>query len=279
MGYGPALELVGSYFVEGVEIGLTPPRSITVSATAVAMSAASGLKAPHTHTWSETTLGAVVRASAEEHALEPRVSPEIADVQIAHIDQSGESDLALLQRLAREYGCLIKAAAGRLIAMPPGVGAAPGSGRELPVRTVAPGDVVRGRVRASAGGVGRFFVRRVGVVVAGGLPTSDALRQRVGLVAHVFSTPIPAVWGFELRDLHQWVDEAVSCGGSTVRAERNPSTIPRTASVTMMMAGRTGMQTSSAAITARQSTISALPPAPIPTCTASGQGMSVVNRV
>ena len=32
----------------------------------------------------------------------------------------------------------------------------------------------------------------------------------MGLVAHVFSTPIPEVWGFELRDLCQWADEAVS---------------------------------------------------------------------
>ena len=145
MGYGQALAWVGSYFIETVEIGLTPPRSITVSATAVDMRAGSSLKAPHTHTWSETTLGAVIRTIAEEHALEPHVSPEIADVQIDHIDQAGESDLALLQRLAREYGCVVKVAAGRLIAMSPGAGAAPGSGLELPVRTVAPGDVVRGR--------------------------------------------------------------------------------------------------------------------------------------
>lgn len=160
MGYGEP-DLVGSYFIETVEIDLLPPRSITVSATAADMRATSTLKAPHTHTWSETTLGAVIRTIAKEHALEPRVSPEIADVQIAHIDQSGESDLALLQRLAREYGCVVKVQAGRLIAMSPGAGAAPGSGRELPVRTVAPDDVVRGRVslrgRARYGAVQVFY--------------------------------------------------------------------------------------------------------------------------
>ena len=32
----------------------------------------------------------------------------------------------------------------------------------------------------------------------------------VGLVAHVFATPIPAVWNMELAELYQWTDEAAS---------------------------------------------------------------------
>lgn len=146
MGYGEALVLMGAYYVETTEIDLAAPSSMTVSATAADLRAGSGLKAPHTHTWSETTLGEVARGIAEEHALEPRVAPQLADVEIAHIDQSGESDLALLQRLAREHGCVVRVAAGRLIVMPPGAGTAPGSGRDLPRRNVAPGGIIRGRV-------------------------------------------------------------------------------------------------------------------------------------
>lgn len=146
LGYGEALVLMGAYFVEATEIDLGAPSSMTVSATAADLRPDSGLKAPHTHVWSETTLGEVVRAIAEEHALEPRVAPRLADVAITHIDQAGESDLALLQRLAREHGCVVKVAAGRLVVTPPGAAAAPGSGRELPIRTVDPGGIVRGRV-------------------------------------------------------------------------------------------------------------------------------------
>lgn len=50
--------------------------------------------------------------------------------------------------------------------------------------------------------------RRVGAIAAA-LPSPAALRQRVGLVAHVFATPIPVVWGFGLRELFEWTDEAV----------------------------------------------------------------------
>ena len=146
LGYGEAPVLMGAYYVESTEIDLGSPRLMTVSATAADLRAGSGLKAPRTHVWSETTLGAVVHAIAEQHALEPRVAPEIVDVEIAHIDQAGESDLALLQRLGREHGYTVKAAGGSLIVMPPGAGTAPGSGRTLPGRTVAPGGILRGRV-------------------------------------------------------------------------------------------------------------------------------------
>lgn len=149
MGYGEAPVLMGTYYVESTEIDLGSPRLMTVSAPAADLRAGSGLKAPRTHVWSETTLGAVIRAIAEQHALEPRVAPEIANVEIAHIDQAAESDLALLQRLGREHGYTVKAANGSLIVMPPGAGTAPGSGRKLPGRTVAPGDILRGRVTFS----------------------------------------------------------------------------------------------------------------------------------
>ena len=32
----------------------------------------------------------------------------------------------------------------------------------------------------------------------------------VGLVAHVFSTPLPDVWDMDLRDLSEWAHEAGS---------------------------------------------------------------------
>ena len=50
---------------------------------------------------------------------------------------------------------------------------------------------------------------RVGAVAAA-LPAPAAMRQMVGLVAHVFSTPIPAVWEMGLGELFRWADEAGS---------------------------------------------------------------------
>ena len=39
------------------------------------------------------------------------------------------------------------------------------------------------------------------------LPSPADLRRAVGIVAHVFSTPIPAVWEMELADAFRWAVE------------------------------------------------------------------------
>ena len=71
------------------------------------------------------------------------------------------------------------------------------------------------RLSAAAGAVPGFFGKLTRVVgeVAAALPATPALRQMVGLVAHVFATPIPVVWEMELAELYRWTDEA----GSLVR--------------------------------------------------------------
>ena len=77
---------------------------------------------------------------------------------------------------------------------------------------VAPGVIEQldlGDYQQTAGAVPGFCgkLTRVGDVAAT-LPAPAALLQMVGLVAHVFATPIPAVWQMELGELYRWTDEA-----------------------------------------------------------------------
>ena len=42
------------------------------------------------------------------------------------------------------------------------------------------------------------------------LPAPADLRRAVGVVAHTFATPIPAVWGMELAEVLEWAQEAAT---------------------------------------------------------------------
>lgn len=44
--------------------------------------------------------------------------------------------------------------------------------------------------------------------MAATLPSESAVREAVGLVAHVYSTPVGEVWAMPLRELAAWVVEA-----------------------------------------------------------------------
>ncbi len=107
-----------------------------------------------------TTLGAMVDKIANEHGMSGVTSPELAGVPLPHVDQSSESDINLLVRLARKYDAIAKPAGGKLIFAKRG-NAKTVSGANLPQITVAPGDVGRYSMtlarRDSAGTVVAFY--------------------------------------------------------------------------------------------------------------------------
>ena len=61
------------------------------------------------------TLGAIVRAIAARHGLAARIAPELAAVAVRHIDQTGESDMHFLTRLARRHDAVATVKKGHLI--------------------------------------------------------------------------------------------------------------------------------------------------------------------
>lgn len=54
------------------------------------------------------TLGALFRQLTSRYGFSPRVAPELEGEQIAHIDQTNESDMAFLTRLAKRFDAVAK---------------------------------------------------------------------------------------------------------------------------------------------------------------------------
>lgn len=106
------LNPMGSYIVDEISHS-GPPDTMTIRAKAADMIAS--LKAPKTRQWENQSLGQIVDHIAGEHTLNPRVSEALDNIVIPHIDQTEESDVHLLTRLARQYDAVAKPANGFLL--------------------------------------------------------------------------------------------------------------------------------------------------------------------
>lgn len=114
---GQGLEDKGTYLVDEVEHAGAPDK-LTLRARSADLRSALTKKLEcsyHGH-----TLGNIVRATAARNNLTPLITTELANIDTGHIDQSGESDAALLTRLATEYGAIATVKAGRLLFIKPG---------------------------------------------------------------------------------------------------------------------------------------------------------------
>ena len=107
LGYTNQLTPLGSYIVDEVEHS-GPPDTMVIRAKATDMRAS--LKAPKSRSWDQVTIKDVVSTIAADHGYDPRVSDAVAEIPINHIDQTDESDIHLLTRLAKDYGAVSKPA-------------------------------------------------------------------------------------------------------------------------------------------------------------------------
>ena len=86
------------------------PMRLMIVATAAPFSAgdASGYRQRRSASYGPITLGALFRQLVSRHGYSPRVAPTLEGIAIAHIDQSNESDMAFITRLAKRYGAVTK---------------------------------------------------------------------------------------------------------------------------------------------------------------------------
>ncbi|TBM15523.1 phage late control D family protein [Hafnia alvei] len=87
----------------------------------------------------DTTLGAVVKQIAERNQLDAVLAKGFADIAIPHIDQSQESDIKFLTRLAERNGAEVSVKAGRLLFLKAGNGVT-ASGKAIPMMTIERSD-------------------------------------------------------------------------------------------------------------------------------------------
>lgn len=87
----------------------------------------------------DTTLGAVVNQIAERNQLDAVLAKGFAEIAIPHIDQSQESDIKFLTRLAERNGAEVSVKAGKLLFLKAGNGVT-ASGKPIPMITLERSD-------------------------------------------------------------------------------------------------------------------------------------------
>ena len=154
LGYEGELTKIGRFIVDEVASSGGSAATLTIKAKAADM--LKGLKARRTRSWTaeegKETIGAIVEAIATEHGLTARVAEALASVEVApipyaQIDQTNESDLHFLTRLAKQYDAVAKPAFGHLIFVPRGEAKA-ASGAAIPAHTLKETDVTTWAARA-----------------------------------------------------------------------------------------------------------------------------------
>ena len=126
----------GTYTVDELEHSGTPD---VLSIRARSADMRKGFKAKRERSWSNATLGEVLRAIASAYSLTPVIEQALGALRLLQVDQTGESDANLLTRLGDEHDAVATVKAGRLL-FTPMIGGRTASGLALPHITLARAD-------------------------------------------------------------------------------------------------------------------------------------------
>lgn len=144
LGYDGNVTSMGLFIADEIEMTGWPARMIIRARAAPYTQTPEGmedLQTQKTRSWSRgTTIGAMVQKMASEHGMKPAISPNLASIELPQTDQTDESDINLLLRLAKRYDAVAKPAGGNLIFAQRGTGQTV-SGVALPTITIQPSDL------------------------------------------------------------------------------------------------------------------------------------------
>ncbi len=112
LGWAGQLVDKGSFVVDETEHSGAPDR-ISIRARSAQMS--KSLRERTSRSYHDTTVGNVVRQIAAANGLPIKIAPELAAKPVQHIDQTTESDLHFLTRLARQHDAVATVKKGTLV--------------------------------------------------------------------------------------------------------------------------------------------------------------------
>lgn len=164
LGFDGDLQRKGLFVVDEIELSGWPSTMTLRARAAIYEGTPKGkadMQTQKTRSWAKgTTIGAMVAKMAGEHGMQAAVSASLSGIALPHIDQTAESDISFLVRLARRYDAIAKPAGGKLVFAARGEGKSVG-GADLPRITLEPGDVSSYRMtlstRESPGTVVSFY--------------------------------------------------------------------------------------------------------------------------
>lgn len=108
--------VMGDFVVDEVRL-FGPPLTIAFTAKGADFVNTS-IKAPLIGGGDDVTLASLAQRIAAKHGLQPVIHPDAEQIQLWHIDQQTESDMALLERLARMRDWVLRLDAERLTLRP-----------------------------------------------------------------------------------------------------------------------------------------------------------------
>ncbi|WP_218182779.1 phage late control D family protein [Pseudomonas gingeri] len=126
----------GTYTVDETEHSGAPD---VLSLRARSADLLKGLKTKRERSWSDTTLGQVLKDIALGHGLTATLANELSASPILQLDQANESDANLITRLGEEFDAVVTVKAGCLLCLPAGGGKTV-SGLDLPHITLTRAD-------------------------------------------------------------------------------------------------------------------------------------------
>lgn len=133
LGYvGEGLQPMGSFVVDGVEWGGTPD-TLTIKAKSADFKGT--LKGQRSQSYHNQTLGQIAKTVANRHNLTLKIKPNLASLNLGHIDQTDESDINLLTRLCYTYGAVVNIKNGCLLIFTANDNTSV-SGKPLSIRTI-----------------------------------------------------------------------------------------------------------------------------------------------
>lgn len=136
---GEPLISKGTFTVDDVQHSGTPDK-LTIHARSADLRA--GISTQKERSWHDIPLGRIIKIIALESQLKHTIPDDLASQQIQHIDQTNESDINLLSRLAKMFDAIFTIKNDTLIFMRKGL-AISASGKPLPVQKItrASGDL------------------------------------------------------------------------------------------------------------------------------------------
>lgn len=140
---GEALVYKGIYTVDEVAHD-GPPDRITITARSADFRDEFNVK--REVSWHDVTVERVVSAIARRYGLTPHISDVLMDIEIDHADQTQESDMSFLTRMAEMLGAIATVKNGALLFILPG-GGVTASGRALPSAAITRSSGDRHRFR------------------------------------------------------------------------------------------------------------------------------------
>jgi len=113
------------------------PRRLTLRAKGAPVSQTLGTKKERS--WHGKTLGVIALTIAKEHGLKPMISDMLKDLVIDHIDQTNESDINFLTRIAKLNDAICTVKSERLLLTPTNACTSV-SGKAIPEQTIVLSD-------------------------------------------------------------------------------------------------------------------------------------------